>query len=123
MGEFRLPDRVEARIDAMLDAGVPAFGEDARDRYAALVVRAMQDVADDPRRSTARSEPGLDPSIKFYHLRLSRDRVPDPPGKVRNPRHVLVFREAADGVVNILGLIPDAIPRPVALPRFVPEEG
>lgn len=105
----------------MLDAGVPEFGEDARDRYAALVVRAMQEAADDPRRPAAESEPGHDPSIKFHHLRPSRDRVPDPPGRVRDPRHVFVHREAADGVVDILGLIPDAIPRPVALPRFVPE--
>ena len=120
MGRYRLPAPVEARIRALLDASAEAFGPAARDRYAALIVRAMQDVADDPGRPGATAEPDIDPTARFYHLRLSRDRVGHPPGRVRTPRHILVYEVAADGVVDILGLIPDMIPAGIALPRFVP---
>lgn len=121
MGTYRLPSRVEARIAALLDEGAEAFGEAARDRYAALIVQAMQDVADDPRRNGAKADPAADPAALFYHIRHSRDRVGDPPGRVGKPRHVLVYEPATDGAVDILGLIPDAIPPPLALPRFLPE--
>jgi hypothetical protein len=78
-------------------------------------------VAEDPRRPAAKPEPGLDPSTMFHRLRHSLERVPDPPGRVGRPRRVLVHRVAADGVLDIVGPIPDALPRPVALPHFVPE--
>jgi hypothetical protein len=37
-------------MSALLDEGELAFGVAARDRYAALIVQVMQDVADNPRR-------------------------------------------------------------------------
>lgn len=121
MGAYRLPRLVEARIIALLDEGAQMFGEAARDRYAALILRAMQDVAEDPGRPGSRTDPAIDPTARYYHLRHSRDRVGMPPGRVRTPRHVLVYDLAADGVVDILGLVPDRIPLDIAMPRFVPD--
>lgn len=121
MGAYRLPAHVEARILALLDQSAQAFGEAARDRYAALIVQAMQDVADHPHRPGAKSAPEVDPSVLFYHLRHSRTRVGKPSGRVRKPRHVLVYEVAQDGTVEILGLIPDMIPTDEAVSRFIPE--
>lgn len=104
---------------ALLHDSAERFGEAARDRYAALIVQAMQDVADDPRRPGAKSEPEVDRAALFYHLRHSRDQVGTPSGRVRTPRHVLVYERAADGTVDILGLIPDVIPADIAVGRFV----
>ena len=70
----------------------------------------------------AKSEPEIDQTTLFYHLRHSRERVGNPPGRVRKPRHVLVYEPAADEAVDILGLIPDRIPTAVALSRFIPEQ-
>lgn len=53
--------------------------------------------------------------------RHNRDRVGDPPGRVGRPRHALVYEPAADGAVNIVGLIPDRVPPPIAFPVFIPE--
>ncbi|WP_284947596.1 hypothetical protein [Acidisoma cladoniae] len=103
----------------LLDRGAQLFGEAARDRYATLILQAMQDVADDPRTPGARPERGIDPAVLFYHLRHSRNRVEDTSRRVHSPRHILVYEPAADGSVNILGLIPDMIPPAVAVPRFI----
>lgn len=120
MAGFRLPRRVEARIAAILDEGAARFGDLARDRYAAIIVQAMRDVAENPRRHGARREPAVDPDALFYHLRHSSRRAADPHGRVATPRHILVYEVAADGVVDILGLIPDRMPPEIALPRFIP---
>lgn len=97
------------------------FGELARERYAALIVQAVGDVADNPHRHGARTEPTVDPDALFYHLRHSRDRVRSGIGRVKQPRHILIYEVASDGVVDILGLIPDRIPPEIAFPRFVPD--
>jgi toxin ParE1/3/4 len=117
-GAYRLPAGVEARLLAVLDHSEREFGLAARDRYAALILQAMQDVADDPQRPGSKSEPAIDEKVRFYHLKHSRDRVGHPTGRVRRPRHILVYEPASDGAVDILGLIPDMIPVELALPRF-----
>ena len=109
---------------ALLDESAKRFGEDARDRYATLIQQAMQDVADDPARPGTQTEPAVDPTARFYHIRHSRDRVGNPSSRVRTPRHVLVYEIATDGAagtIDILGFIPDMIPFDIAMPRFIPE--
>jgi hypothetical protein len=54
-------------------------------------------------------------------LRFSRQRVGNPQERVGIPRHILVYQVGADGVVDILGFIPDRMPAPMALRKFVPE--
>lgn len=121
MGIYRLPAHVEARILRLLDEGAVNFGDAARDRYAVLILQAMQDVADFPNRPGASRDIDVDPTALFYHLRHSRERAAKPPDRVGKPRHILVYEPFEEGVVDILGLIPDVIPFDIALPRFMPE--
>ena len=103
---------------AILARSLQDFGPAARDRYAALLLQAMRDVADNPLRTGATLEPALDPTCRFYHIRHSRPRVPTPPGRVKEPRHQLVFELAADGIVDIIAIVPDPVPRDVAMARI-----
>ena len=121
MGVYRLPTHVEERIAKVLEEGAEEFGDAARDRYATLILRAMQDVADNPGRPGSKADTKIDPTALFYHLRHSRERAAGPADRVGKPRHILVYELAGDGVVDILGLIPDVIPFEVALPVFIPE--
>ncbi len=105
----------------MLDEGAETFGAAARDRYAALILQAMRDVAENPQRPGVRPDTNVDPTALFYHLKHSRDRVGPLAARVGKPRHILVFEIGGNDVVNILGLIPDMIPFEVALLRFIPE--
>jgi toxin ParE1/3/4 len=103
---------------AILARSERKFGSAARDRYAALLLQAMRDVADDPTRSGATLDHAIDPTCRFYHIRHSRIRVPDPPIRVGEPRHVLAYEVAADGVTDIIAIVPDAVPRELAIARI-----
>jgi toxin ParE1/3/4 len=118
VGSYRLSRRAKSVIIAILARSEAEFGHAARDRYAALLFRAMQDVADDPTRLGATIDRSIDATCCFYHIGHSRTRVPTPPGRVRSPRHLLVYEIAADGVVDIIAVVPDPVPREVAVARI-----
>jgi len=120
VGTYRLPSHVEARILALLDAGARNFGQAVTDKYAKLIIQAMEDVADLPDRPGTKRRQAIDATALFYHLRYSRHRLP-PNARINKPRHILVYQIGTDGVVDILGLIPDMIPEDIALLRFMPE--
>ncbi|MFI4986313.1 MAG: type II toxin-antitoxin system RelE/ParE family toxin [Alphaproteobacteria bacterium] len=119
MADYRLSAAAETEIDAILVRSEDSFGADARKRYAALFVAAMQDVSEAPQRPSvvwlrvARHRVGL------YHIHHSRAHVPDPPGRVGEPRHVIVIRVADDGIVDILGVMHERMLRGRALRRIL----
>jgi toxin ParE1/3/4 len=107
VAEYRLSGPAAAKIREILVDSERDFGSRARERYAALLVRATIDVATDPGRPGVEHYRDLDERIGTYHVRYSRDRVPDPPGRVGHPRHVVAFRSADDGRAEILGILHD----------------
>lgn len=119
MADFRLSDPAYHQLGEILFHSEVQFGKAARRRYASLLVEAMQDVASDP------SRPGIiwkrlsERRIGLYHIEHSRDRVPDPPGRVAEPRHLIVFRIGEDGIVDVLGFVHDRMLRPRALRRLL----
>lgn len=119
MAEYRLSRLAEQQIeDILLDSEV-RFGVLARQRYAALLLKAMQDVANDPRQPTVTWPERLHRIVGVYHIRHSRRHVASPPGRVGEPRHLLVFSVAPDGVVEFLGLMHERMLRGRALRRIV----
>lgn len=123
VGDYRLSGPAEAKIKEILTESEREFGVHARERYAALLVRAMGDVAQDPDRPGVERHHGLDPRLGTYHIRYSRKRVPDPPGRVKDPRHLVVFRKAEDGGIDILGVLHDRMLPKRALRKILAETG
>ncbi|UKJ77077.1 type II toxin-antitoxin system RelE/ParE family toxin [Azospirillum brasilense] len=119
MGGFRLSAPAEADLDAILDWSEERFHAVGRMRYAALLVQAMQELADDPRRDGVEWVRSLKQSVGLYHAWHSRDHGPDPAERVHDPRHAVVFRIAEDGVLDILGFVHDHMLRGRALRRIV----
>lgn len=105
MAEYRLSAPAEAQIGQILEWSQEKFGDQARERYAALLVAAMENVAKEPNQATVIWKRTSRIDLGLYHVRHSRDRVPDPPGSVGDPRHYMVVRVGADGIVDILGFI------------------
>ncbi len=105
-------------MTAVLARSERECGSAARDRYAALLLQAMRDIADNPTRPGAAQDRNIDPICRFYHIRHSRTQVPDPPGRVGDPPHVLVYEVAADGIVDIVAIVPDLVPRETAVARI-----
>jgi len=79
-------------------------GEVGRRRYAALLEAALRDLSEDPFRPSARRDVVDDVTLQTYRLALAKHRVPDPPGRVRDPAHALVYEVVGD-VVQVYGLI------------------
>ena len=91
----------EARIDisGALQWSQAFFGISARTRYGKLITIAVQDVSAQPFRVGSKAEPRLGEGVRIWHLRLSRDHVDLVSGRVKNPRHFLIYRVEGDLVV------------------------
>src|SRR5436305_2044355 len=76
-------------------------GMEAAARYQALIaaaVRLLQDTPSPPYSQPVRREPG----VRALHLRHAT-RLLSSEDRVRNARHLLLYRVAADGVLEVLG--------------------
>lgn len=119
MVEYRLAGPAEAQIDDILAWSQDRFGELARERYAALLVTAMEDVAADPQQAGVSWRRLGQIDVGLYHIGHSRGHVEEPPGRVGGPRHIVVFRVGPDGIVDILGFIHERMLLGRALSRVV----
>lgn len=114
---FRFSGAALRQIASILAESHAQFGEVARLRYEALLLQAARDLAAEPPRPSVRRIDGL----LVYHLARSRTAVPTPPGRVRRPRHMLVGRRDATGVMEILGIVHERMLLGLAL-RGIAEE-
>src|SRR5690242_2853722 len=82
----------EEDIESILRWSQDQFGERARGRYEALLGQAIVDLAEKPDRAGSHERPELGPLARTYHLRHSRKRVKTSTGRVKEPRHFILFR-------------------------------
>jgi toxin ParE1/3/4 len=118
MRPYRVSPQAEQDIEAILTWTHEEFGEKARVRYEALLTRAMLDVAESPERAGSQDRPEIAASARTYHIRYSRDRVKKSIGKVKQPRHLLLYRTLAGGPVEIGRVLHDGMD----LKRHRPDE-
>lgn len=85
------------------------FGEQARLRYEALLVRAILDVCDDPSRAGSLARPEIAADARTYHLRHSRGRGRPATVRVARPRHFLLYRVRHDGQLEIGRVLHDSM--------------
>lgn len=119
VAEYRLARPAEAQIHAILAWSQERFGDQVRERYAALLVKAMEDVAADPERISVSWKRLGRMEVGLYHIGHSREHVGAWPGRVGRPRHYLVFRVGQDRIVDILGFIHERMLLGRALRRIV----
>ncbi len=100
-GRFFLSPAGERDVRRILEQSLEQFGDTAMSRYRALIVQAILDVADDPHRVGSLGRPEVAAMARTYHIANSRDRVPKAAGRVKNPRHFLLYRVFSDGKVEI----------------------
>lgn len=115
MPRYRLSEPAEDDIVRLLDYTWEQYGEAAKDRYEALIARAILDVAAAPDGPLTRPQPEIGAGIHTYHLRHSRDRARTKSGLVQSPRHFLLYRFGGD-VVGIGRVLHDAMNITLHLP-------
>jgi len=117
MARFVLAPATEQDIVSILAWTHEHFGEQARLRYEALLIQAIEDIAENPERPGSNPRDGLVAGGRTYHLWHSRDRVDKAVGSVRKPRHFLIFRINAGGEVEIGRVLHDSMDLAAQLPK------
>ena len=114
---YRLTRTAEDQIDALLLDSARDHGLEAAGRYGQLILTVMAALGEEPHVIGSVGVPRL-PGIRAYPTRLARQRV-EPTRRVASPRHLVIYRLAADGVVEILGLVHDRMVLSRAARRIV----
>ena len=109
---YRLVGHAEDQIDAILLKSARLGGIPAAARYHRLILAAAAAVGEAPALPGSREIPRV-PGVRAIHLRSAR-RLVDRDSQVAEPRHVIVYRVAPDGFVDILSLVHDRMLLPRA---------
>lgn len=103
MARFRLARPAQIDIAQILSVSAERWGVEGRQRYAAVLAAAMRQVASEPHGPLTRKRPELRPFIRSFHLRHAR--LAGEVAKVRSPVHVVYYRIAKDGVIEIIRVL------------------
>lgn len=101
----RFAGRAQARIEKVLLRSIRQHGAQAAARYQALItasIRLLRGTPTPPYSQPVRRVPG----VRALHLRHAI-RVLAAEDRVRNPRHLLLYRIGEDGALEVLGLAHD----------------
>ena len=101
--QYRLTASAKADINALLDESTHRHGQDARNRYAALLLAALRRIAQNPEGGATAARPELHPDMRSFHIRHSRTESNTTP--VGNPVHVIFYRTTEPGRVDIIRVL------------------
>ena len=99
----------EEDIQAILHWANQHFGARALGRYETLLSQAMLDLAENPTRTGSHDRPEIALSARSYHLVHSRKRVSRSVGRVKKPRHFILFRARGDDSLEISRVLHDSM--------------
>ena len=111
MPPYRISNAARADIVDILRLSQTQFGDQARQRYQALILAALQAIIG----SHDRDE--LAPGLRSYHLIYSRQQAKHPHGTVKSPRHIVFYRVVNDDVIEVVRLLHDAMELQLHLPN------
>ena len=122
MLNIRLAPAAEQDIEEILVWTHQRVGESIRLRYEALLVQALLDLAEDPKRAGVIVRKEIGRGVHSYHLRFSRVHVETATGRIRKPRHLLLFRAMAEGVLEVGRVLHDNMELSQHLPPGYPSD-
>ena len=105
MARFRLARPAQIDLANILATSAERWGAEGRQRYAAVLAAAMRQVADQPEGPLTKKRPGLRSGIRSFHVRYTRRSAEE--ARVRRPVHVLYYRVAQEGVIEIVRVLHD----------------
>ena len=103
MARFRLARPAQIDLANILSMSVERWGAEGRQRYAAVLAAAMRQVAAEPDGPLTKNRPDLRSGIRSFHVRHARRSAQG--AKVRRPVHVLYYRVAEEGVIEIIRVL------------------
>jgi toxin ParE1/3/4 len=112
---LRLAPRARMDIAIILARAEENFGVAARQRYEALISASLRAIAADPFQLGSAARPEIGEGVRTYHLRHARARA-KAAGRVRTPRHFLLYRCASPDIVGVGRVLHEAM----ELSRHIP---
>ena len=103
MARFRLARPAQIDLANILATSAERWGAEGRQRYAAVLASAMRQVAAEPVGPLTRKRPDLRSGIRSFHVRYARHAAEG--ATVRRPVHVLYYRVAEEGVIEIIRVL------------------
>jgi toxin ParE1/3/4 len=103
MARFRLAHPAQIDLANILATSAERWGTDGRQRYAAVLADAMRQVADKPVGPLTKKRTELGSGVRSFHVRYARRSVDA--AKVRRPVHVLYYRVAREGAIEIVRVL------------------
>ena len=103
MARFRLARPAQIDLAHILATSAERWGTEGRRRYAALLAAAMRQVAAAPNGPLTRKRPDLRSGICSFHVRYACGSAEGV--QVRRPVHVLYYRVAEEGAIEILRVL------------------
>ncbi len=83
MPQYRISNAARADIVDILKLSQTQFGDQTRQRYQALILAALQAIADTPYRIGSLERDEFAPGLRSYHLIYSRQQAKHPHGMVK----------------------------------------
>ena len=103
MARFRLARPAQIDLANILATSAERWGDDGRQKYAAVLADAMRQVANEPGGPLTKKRAELRSGIRSFHVRHARRSAAT--AKVRRPVHVLYYRVAQEGVIEIVRVL------------------
>src|SRR5258705_4681122 len=97
---LRLSAPAQADLAHILATSLDRWGAEGRDRYANVLAAALQKIASDPNGAAMRTREELLPGVRSFHLRNTRGAR-----TVRNPVHVIYYREVREDRIEIVRVL------------------
>jgi toxin ParE1/3/4 len=107
--------RARTDIESILAWTLEHFGPQSMHRYSKLLQTAIEAVAANPELAGSASRPEIARNCRTYHLLHGRKRAGG--GRVRTPRHFLLYRVTATGAVEIGRVLHDSMDLEQHLPE------
>lgn len=103
MARFRLARPAQVDLANIAATSAERWGAEGRQRCAAVLAAAMRQVADQPEGPLTKKRSELRSGIRSFHVRHTRRSAED--ATVRRPVHVLYYRIAQEGLIEIVRVL------------------
>lgn len=105
MPRYRISTPARPDIVPVLRHPHTQLGDQARRRYQALILAALRALADTPHRIGSHERDELAPGLRSYHLIYSRQLARQTDETVKSSCHIVFYRVANDGVLEVVRLL------------------
>lgn len=103
MARFRLSRAAQIDLARILATSEEHWGAEGRQRYTAVLTDAMRQVAAEPDGPLTKRRPDLRSGIRSFHVRHARRSILG--AQVRTPVHVVYYRAAREGEIEIVRVL------------------